>query len=74
MNERAGWWIWLWWLDQWYHMEPWYRELYLPALPGYMRPRKPAGVAQLAERPPCTRGVAGSNPAAGSGEWREEGQ
>ena len=33
-------WIWLWWLGQWYLIEPWYREFYLPLWPGYMRGRR----------------------------------
>ena len=32
-------WIWLWWLGQWYLIEPWYREFYLPLWPGYMAKR-----------------------------------
>ena len=32
-------WIWLWWLGQWYLIEPEYREFYLPLWPGYMRGR-----------------------------------
>ena len=37
-------WIWLWWLGQWYLIEPWYRDYYLPLWPGYMAKRAKWGL------------------------------
>lgn len=44
MKRAKGRWVWLWWINDWYYIQDWYRDFYLPALPAGYR----------AERAQCT--------------------
>lgn len=39
-DKSCGKWVYLWWLNDWYYIEDWYKDFYMPVCGGYAKKAK----------------------------------